>query len=166
VTPEQRRARYADALRKLSEFFPSRCTEKRKGLYFQRLCGGARDPDDVDEAVERLIASRETDTFPPWAALETRLVDVASSRRQVRKRSGEENLPRLDTTEEGRAAMVALFRKWREIDTPKPQPNIRTDREHRRKVLGIKPLTQAEIDDLNRRRQERARAREQEEVPF
>ena len=158
MTEDERRSRYAEALRRLSEFFPSQCTEKRKVLYFEQLLRGNSPPDDVDKAVDRLIDTRQSDRFPPWADLADRLVDLAKDRRGE-QHVDHSNEPRLDNTPKGRAAMLEIFRAGRAMDMPAPKPDISNDREYRRKKLGIKPLTQAEIDMLNRRKCERAAAR-------
>ena len=166
MTDEPTRARYADALRKLSEFFPDKCDERQKRLYFERLLGSSHRPEAVEEAVERLIDTHKTRAFPPWSAIADRLRDIAARTRAEegqRLREGEE--PWVPMTPEQIEAEIAENRAFRLKVMPEREPDIRTDRAARRKKFGIQPLTQSEIDMLNRKRRERERAR-REEVPF
>ncbi len=153
---EQTRSRYADALRKLSEFYPDKCDERVKLRYFERLVEKKACPDAVEEAVEKLIDSQKTRVFPPWSAIAERLRDIAKDQRGG---LAVESDPPPQLSPEEWAAVIAENKKLRLKVFPKAKPNIRTDREHRCQVLGIVPLTQAQIDDLNSKKRDRERAR-------
>ena len=154
---EATRARYAEAMRKLSEFFPDRCDERVKLRYFERLIECRPPPDAMDEAVERLIDTHKTRSLPPWSAIADRLRDIAQ-RNWVAPGAESEPEPCRLTPEEIEA-QLAEVRKFRLKVMPPRKPNIRADLEARRKKLGYKPLTRAEIDMLNRKKRERECAR-------
>jgi hypothetical protein len=156
VTDEERRTRYAAAIRRLADFFPRDCEERQKQLYFERLLAGKRHPDDVDQAIDREIDTRNQKSFPPWADIDKRLTDIAKD--QISHRPVESEPPP-QLSDEDMEAQLAEIRKLRVEVFPKAKPNIKTDREYRRKVLGITPLTQALQDDFDRKRRERERAR-------
>jgi hypothetical protein len=166
MSAEERRRRYAETLRKLSEFFPNQCDEKTKALYFERVIKLDPHPDDFDEAGERVISSRESRAFPPWSAIDERLRDIAKSHRGYEYGKEDRDAgPRFDNSPEGILASQEVFRAARAMDMPEREPDIRTDRKARQKHLGITQLTQAQNDDLDRKQRERERKRQQDSEP-
>jgi len=160
VTDDERRARYAAAIRLLADHFPKDCEERQKQLYFERLMRSNRHPDDVDRAIDRVIDTRQAKSFPPWAAIDERLVDIAQDHRGYRHGDDGETQTKCRVTPEQWELQSAEIRKLRFKVFPISKPDISTDKEARRKHLGIVPLTQAEIEMIQRKKRERARARQ------
>jgi len=160
LTEDERRKRYAAAIQLLGDHFPADCEPQYKQAYFERLMRSKRHPDDVDLAVDRVIGTRKAKSFPPWAEIKERLIDIANEAMgyQHRDKSGEPMAPH-GLSPEALEAELAKIRAYREEIMPKKKPCIKTDREARRKHLGIKVLTRKESDDLDRERRQRERDR-------
>ena len=160
VTDDERRARYAAAIRLLADHFPKDCEERQKQLYFERLMRSNRHPDDVDRAIDRVIDTRQAKSFPPWAVIDERLRDIQKDQRGYHNRPPEYDGERPRLTPAEWAVAIAEIRDFRLDFFPPAQPDISTDQEARRKHLGVKVIPQKLNDELDRNRRERARDRQ------
>jgi len=70
-------------LHRLSEYFPSGATEKLAASYNRQLRKGKYLMRHVEEAIERIIHTREARTFPPFAILK-KACDAVQSEELVR----------------------------------------------------------------------------------
>jgi len=163
----------------LIDVFPQGATADRVRIYANLLRPEKFQPADVREGVNRLIHVWERTTFPPFAKLLACCNDARELRLRVERREAEEREavavkhhipPEVweKAIEENRALRMKVM--------PKREPDIRTDREAKRKHLGIVPLTKDEIEMIERNKRERERARQAEartkpanegdEIPF
>lgn len=154
----------------LIDVFPQGASAERVRIYAGLLKPEGLAPADVREGVSRLIHVWDRTTFPPFARLLTHCNDARGLRIRVERRveqDREEEERRVPVSPEVLEAQLAEIRKFRMKVMPEREPDIRIDRETRRKHLGITPLSRDEIDTLNRKRRERERARRPAvEVPF
>ena len=143
----------------LIDVFPQGASAERVRIYADLLRPEGFAPFDLREGVSRLIHVWERTTFPPFAKLMEKCNDARRLRCEVERREAKDqegaHRPQLLTDDE-REAQLAEIRKFRMKVFPR-KPNIHTDREYRRKRLGIKVLTQAENDSLDRNRRALAR---------
>ena len=152
----------------LIDVFPGGATAERVRIYADLLRPEGFDLADVREGVSRLIHVWDRTTFPSFARLlsccnNARELRITVERLNAKKREDGQQFRKLP--QELLDAQLAEIRKLRLRAFPKKEPNIRTDKEHRRKVLGYKLLTQAEIDMLNRKKREREKRARHPEAP-
>lgn len=160
----------------LIDVFPGGATAERVRIYADLLWPMDFTEDDLREGVQRTIHVWNRTTFPPFAELRSKCADaralrLGAERSESHRREEARTVRKLPP--EVIEAELAEIRKFRLKVMPVPAPNIRTDREYRRKKLGIVPLTQKMIDHLNRSRREMERNRQHneptrlaEEIPF
>ena len=68
----------------LFQAFPSGVSDSTRSFYLNRVMRAGIAPDDVEEAVERIIAARETRTVPPIGVLMRVCREVQGERSQTR----------------------------------------------------------------------------------
>lgn len=104
----------AEIIGKLAAYFPAQSTPERSNLYLKDLGRAGLKLEDVREGVERVIASREQATFPPYAVVIRCCIEARTDRvRRERDREGGDEQRRLLTSEES-ARAVASNRALRE----------------------------------------------------
>ena len=147
----------------LVDVFPGGSSSDRVKIYADLIRPEGFTLPDLRNGIGRLIHVWDNTKFPPFAKLMACCNEARELRLKVERSEALINDPKREKcrlSPEQWAVAIAEIRDFRLDFFPPAQPDISTDKEARRKHLGIVPLTQAEIEMLQRKKRERMRDRQ------